>query len=44
MGRNIEKINRMKEILIVPTGLFPAQTGIYMPNNFKGLDRGPFGL
>ena len=28
--------------MVVPTGLFPVQTGIYMPNNFKGLDRRPF--
>jgi hypothetical protein len=29
--------------LVVPTGLFPVKTGIYMPNNFKGLDRRPLG-
>jgi hypothetical protein len=30
--------------MVVPTGLFPVKTGIYMPNNFKGLDRRPIGL
>jgi hypothetical protein len=24
--------------------LFPAKTGIYIPNNFNGLDRRPFGV
>jgi hypothetical protein len=28
--------------MVVPTGLFPVKTGIYMPNNFKVLDRRPF--
>jgi len=32
----------MAAVLVVPTGLFHAKTGIYMPNNFKGLDRRPF--
>ena len=30
--------------LVVPTGLFPVKTGIYMPNNFKGLNRKPFDI
>jgi hypothetical protein len=25
--------------MVVPTGLFQVITGIYRPNNFKGLDR-----
>jgi hypothetical protein len=33
----------MRFSLVVPTGLFPVKTGIYMPNNFKGLDRRPLG-
>lgn len=28
--------------MVVPTGLFQVITGIYMPINFKGLDRRPF--
>ena len=28
--------------VLVPTGLFPVKTGIYMHNNFKGLYRRPF--
>jgi hypothetical protein len=28
---------------VVPTGLFPVKTGIYMTNNFNGLGRRPLG-
>jgi len=35
---------KLRLILVVPTGLFPVKTGIYMPNNFKGLDRRPFDI
>jgi hypothetical protein len=37
-------INKLWLRLVVPTGLFPVKTGIYMPNNFKVLDRRPFGV
>lgn len=38
------KIHRCGWHLVVPTGLFPVKTGIYMSNNFKGLDRRPLTL
>jgi hypothetical protein len=28
--------------VLVPTGIFPVKTGIYMPNDINGLDRRPF--
>jgi len=36
------KAHELRLLLVVPTGLFPVKTGIYMPNNFNGLDRRPF--
>ena len=35
------KINKLRLRLVVPTGLFPVKTGIYMPNKIKDLDRRP---
>jgi hypothetical protein len=37
------EINKLSAVLVVPTGLFHVKTGIYMPNNFKGLDGRPLG-
>ncbi len=38
----ISNINTLYKLKMVPTVLFRVKTGIYMPNNFKGLDRRPF--
>lgn len=35
------KADSTRSFMVVPTGLFPAKNGIYMPNNYKGLDRRP---
>jgi hypothetical protein len=46
VSRQKSKLGNYKQLcgkLVVPTGLFPVITGIYMPNNFKGLNRDPCG-
>ncbi len=36
-----EKPIFMRSFMVVQAGLFAVKTGIYMPNNFNGLDRRP---